>query len=92
MIKYKKQFRLYDIYRYAAIGVESKIKGIRSYSVNSNATAITIRFDDCAHSEIYYASNKQELKDIVCSVNKHLGNCDTPGPRAYAGKQLRMKI
>ena len=92
MIKYKKQFRLYDIYRYAATGVESKIKGIHSYEVNRDATVMTVRFDDYARSKIYFASNEQELKDIVRSVNKRLGNCDTPGPRAHVGKQLRMKI
>ena len=92
MIKYKKQFRLYDIYRYAATGVESKIKGIHSYEVNRDATVMTVRFGDYAHSKIYFASNEQELKNIVRSVNKSLGNCDTPGPRAYTSKQLRMKI
>lgn len=93
MIKYKKQFRLYDIYRYAATGIESKIKGIHSYEVNRDATVMTVRFGDTQdYSEIYFASNEAELKDIVRSVNKRLGNCDTPGPRAYAGRQLRMKI
>lgn len=92
MIKYKKQFRLYDIYRYATTGVESKIKGIHSYEVNRDATVMTVRFGDYEHSKIYFASNEAELKDIVRSVNKRLGNCDTPGPRAYTGKQLRMKI
>lgn len=93
MIKYKKQFRLYDIYRYAATGVESKIKGIHSYEVNRDATVMTVRFGDMPdYSKIYFASNEAELKDIVRSVNKRLGNCDTPGPRACVGKQLRMKI
>lgn len=81
MIKYKKQFRLYDIYRYAATGIESNIHGIHSYEVNRDATVMTVRFGDYEHSKIYFASNEQELKDIVRSVNKRLGNCDTPGPR-----------
>ena len=91
MIKYKKQFRLYDIYRYAATGVESKIKGIHSYEVNSDATAMTIRFGD-EYIKVYFAGNEAELKDIVRSVNKRLGNCYTPGPRARARRQLRMKV
>ena len=91
MIKYKKQFRLYDIYRYAVTGVESKIKGIHSYEVNRDATAMTIRFGD-EYIKVYFASNEAELKDIVRAVNKRLGNCDTPGPRAYVGRQLRMKM
>ena len=91
MIKYKKQFRLYDIYRYATTGIESKIKGIHSYEVNSDATAMTICFSD-KYIKVYFANNEAELKDIVRSVNKRLGNCDTPGPRAYASRQLRMKV
>ena len=91
MIKYKKQFRLYDIYRYAATGIESKIKGIHSYEVNRDATAMTICFSD-EYIKVYFASNEAELKDIVRSVNKRLGNCYTPGPRARVGRQLRMKM
>ena len=92
MIKYKKQFRLYDIYRYAATGIESKIKGIHSYEGNRDATVMTVRFGDYEHSKIYFANNEAELKDIVRSVNKRLGNCDTTGPRACASKQLLAKI
>lgn len=92
MIKSKKQFRLYDIYRYAATGVESKIKGIHSYEVNRDATVVIVRFGDFEYSKIYFANNEVELKDIVRSVNKRLGNCDTPGPRTHTSRQLRMKI
>ena len=91
MIKYKKQFRLYDIYRYAATGIESKIKGIHSYEVNRDATVMTVCFGD-GYIKVYFANNEAELKDIVRSVNKRLGNCYTPGPRAYARRQLRMKV
>lgn len=91
-VKDKKQFRLYDIYRYAATGTESHIRGIHSYEVNRDATVMTVRFGDYDHSKIYFASNEQELRDIVRSINKHLGNCDTPGPKYYKRKQMRFKI
>lgn len=80
-MKTKKQFRLYDIYRYAATGVESKIKGIHSYEVNRDATVMTVRFGDYEHSTFYFANNEKELKEIVHLVNKRLGNCDKPGPK-----------
>ena len=83
---------MYDIYRYATTGVESEIKGIHSYEVNRDATVMTVRFGDYEHSKIYFASNETELKDIVRSVNKRLGNCSIPGPKHYKGKQIRFKI
>ena len=80
-IKYKKQFRLYDIYRYAATGEESHIEGIHSYEVNSTATVMTVRYGEYGISQIYFAKNEDELKDIVKYINKRLGNCLTPGKK-----------
>lgn len=77
----KSQFRLYDIYRYAATGVESRIRGIYSYEVNRDATLVSICFDDAKTSKFYFPRNEKELKDIVKEVNKRLGNCDKPGPK-----------
>lgn len=79
--KYKKQFRLYDIYRCAATGEESHIEGIHSYEVNRDATVITVRYGEYAVSQIYFAKNESELKEIVKFVNKRLGNCLTPGKK-----------
>ena len=79
--KYKKQFRLYDIYRYAATGVESKVEGIHSYEVNRDATTMTVRYGEYAISQIYFAKNEDELKEIVKLINKRLGNCLTPGKK-----------
>ena len=80
-IKYKKQFRLYDIYRYAATGIESHVEGIHSYEVNRDATVMTVRYGEYAVSQIYFMNNEDERKDIVKYVNKRLGNCQTPGKK-----------
>jgi hypothetical protein len=79
--KYKKQFRLYDIYRYAATGEESHVEGIHSYEVNRDATVMTVRYGEYAISQIYFAKNESELKEIVKTINKRLGNCLTPGKK-----------
>lgn len=90
----KKQFRLYDLYRYAATGEQSKIKGIHSYECNATATTITIRFtnqydlDDDKLSIIRFADTEKERREVVREVNKRLNNCDTPGPKK---NQLRYK-
>lgn len=94
-IKYKKQFRLYDIYRYAATGEESHIEGIYGYEVNKDATVIAVCFGDAKHQKMYFANNEKELKEIVRHVNKRLGNCATPGPKyRVVGKrgQVRYRI
>ena len=77
----KSQFRLYDIYRYAATGVESRIRGIYSYEVNRDATVISICFGDAKTSKFYFPRDEKELKAIVKEVNRRLGNCDKPGPK-----------
>ena len=83
--KTKKQFRLYDIYRYAATGEQSSIRGIESYECNATASAMVIRFTDWTGQfryglpVNYFAKNEKELKRIVKEVNKRLGNCMKPG-------------
>lgn len=87
--KQKKQFRLYDIYRYAATGIMSNIAGIVSYECNDDASTIVVRFEDCTGefrkgvAKNYFSKNEFELKQIIKEVNKRLGNCMTPGPRRY---------
>lgn len=78
---YKKQFRLYDIYRYAATNEPSHIKGIARYTVNADATQINVWFNDDAAPQNYVAGNEQDRKDIIRAVNKVLNNCNTPGRR-----------
>lgn len=88
MSKLKKQFRLYDIYRYATTGIESKIKGIESYECNKTATTIVVRFQSSTNQFLlipvnYFSSSEEELKEIVKDINKRLNNCNKPGRRKY---------
>lgn len=81
-IKYKKQFRLYDIYRRAVMLEESHIEGIDYYTVDSKASVIRVKFvSDAIIPHCYTATNEEELKEIVRKVNTILGNCQKPGPR-----------
>lgn len=80
-MKLKKQFRLFDIYRFAATGIKDQIKGIVSYSVSVDATYIAITFADTKSVTSYYASTEEELKGVVRDVNKRLKNCRKPGKR-----------
>lgn len=87
MQKEKKQFRLYDVYRYAATGEQSNIQGIRSYECNTTATTLVVRFTDYGGSVDkplacnYFPRNERELKRVISEVNKRLGNCMKPGRR-----------
>ena len=83
-LKEKKQFRLYDIYRYAATGIMSNIRGIDSYECNDDASTVVVRFVDITGefnelSVNYFAKSEYDLKQIVKEVNKRLGNCMKPG-------------
>lgn len=86
-IKHKKQFRLYDIYRYAAIGEQSSIQGIDSYECNRDATTLVVRFTNYGgelNSSLacnFFATTETDLKQIVKEINVRLGNCMKPGPR-----------
>ena len=96
----KKQFRLYDVYRYVVTGDMSDIDGIVSYDVNKDASIVVIRYVD--YSGVYqegipcnyFSRNEKELKEVIRLINKRLNNCLTPGPKrsrtkwteAYDGK------
>ena len=76
----KKQFRLYDIYRYATIGVESKVRGIREYECNKEADILIVTFEN-DERRTYYTTGEEELRKVIKSINKKLGNCHKPGRR-----------
>lgn len=82
---YKKQFRLYDIYRYAATGIESKIYGITSYECDETASKLVVRFDDHTGeypqglAKNYFSNSEYELRQIIKEINQRLGNCIKPG-------------
>lgn len=87
MRKTKKQFRLYDIYRYIVTGDISDIDGIVSYDANKDASIVVIRYVDYSGTypegipANYFSHNEKELKDVVRLINKRLNNCLTPGPK-----------
>lgn len=77
----KKQFRLYDVYRYAAVGEMSQIRGIKSYEVNKDATVITITlYNGREYTDILMTEN--ERKAFITRINKILGNCRKPGRKS----------
>lgn len=78
MKKVKKQFRLYDIYRYIVTGEESNIMGLTSYTSNRDASVIAVEFEPKC-SRTYFAHNEHELKEVIKEVNKRLGTCAKPG-------------
>lgn len=85
----KKQFRLYDIYRYRAIREQSNIRGITKYNV-TNCT-VEIEYNNGIEYRHFY-SNEEELKGIVRTINKTLNNCDTPGPKKTKYRQMRLPV
>lgn len=84
---YKKQFRLYDIYRNATLGLSSAVKGVRDYTVESDDEQIKVivafydyeMYESCITID---ADTEAELKKFVKRVNKKLKNCRKPGPKA----------
>lgn len=80
-IKYKNQFRLYDVYRYATTCEMSNINGIDYYEVNRDASCVRIKYTTGSVSYLYKAKNEDELKEVIRTVNRKLGNCSKPGPR-----------
>ena len=78
-IKYKKQFRLYDIYRYIVTKEMSHIEGIEQYEVNYDASIIKVTYGMLTIT--YIAHNEDELKDVIREINKCLGNCSKPGKK-----------
>lgn len=78
MKKVKKQFRLYDIYRYIVTGEESNIEGITSYTANKDASVISVEYEPRC-SQTYFTRNEYELKQVITEVNKRLDNCMKPG-------------
>ena len=82
-IKAKKQFRLYDIYRYYSVHEMSDVEGIEWYKVDSHCSSISVKYEDSCIIRHYVARSESELRDVVRTINKKLGNCHKPGPRRY---------
>lgn len=77
-MKLKKQFRLYDIYRYHTIGRElgeiPNVIDIETFYLDTKLTLMQV------NGRTYVIENGEEgLREIVKMVNKMLGNCEKPG-------------
>ena len=92
--KVKKQFRLYDVYRYAATGQMSNIAGLVSYECNDSATVLVVRFEDRAGTAAngfarnFFIRNEQELKQVIKEVNAQLNNCIKPGRKKWRNEYV----
>ena len=80
-MKQKKQFRLFDLYRYVVTKERSNIKNIVAYDCNADCSVIEIFYAFPSVSRVYYATNEEELKQVISEINKFLGTCRKPGPR-----------
>lgn len=82
--KYKRQYRLFDIYRYISTGEKSRIMGISNYYIDKDVltticvTGQVIRTDV---SDIKGGISENAIKSHTKYVNKHLRNCKRPGPK-----------
>ena len=84
---YKKQFRLYDIYRKVTLKQSSAIKGVREYAVKltDERIEIIVSFYDYEMYESCITispDTEAKLKKFIKRVNKKLKNCRKPGPKA----------
>lgn len=80
---YKKQFRLFDVYRYIATGQQSHIKGISLYSASTCTLRISYDNDSLniyGYDDFFY-KNENDLKKAIKIINKLLGNCHKPGKK-----------
>lgn len=69
-MKIKKQFRLFDLYRYATLGLKSQFEDIEDYDCNSDVSVITITFYGTGQRR-YFAKDENEIKDIIKQINKY---------------------
>lgn len=87
-MKVKKQFRLYDIYRYLSTEHFDNIKGISSFYCikKDNTFTIHIYYVNKSLTALegfasYTTMTEVGLRNIVKEVNKMLGNCRKPGKK-----------
>ena len=81
-MKLKKQFRLYDIYRYVALKYGEMrnanyipfVKGIEDFYCDSKMTIV-----QCNGHSYFVEEGEEGLREIVKAINKQLGNCHKPG-------------
>lgn len=83
--KYKRQYRLFDIYRYISTGKKSKIMGIKDYTIEQEVLT-TICINDWPIvtdiTDADGATSEEAIKIHIKNVNRLLRNCKRPGPKA----------
>lgn len=83
--KYKKQYRLFDIYRYISTGEKSKIMGISDYTARDGIIqTVCVDTTDFVTdvSDIDGTISEDAVRAHIKIVNAHLRNCKRPGPKA----------
>ena len=78
---YKKQFRLFDVYRYIATGEQSHIKGISSYAASTCALQVIYDSPKTYSNGTFFYEHEEELKKAISKINKCLNNCHKPGKK-----------
>lgn len=78
---YKKQFRLFDVYRYIATGKKSHIKGISAYVASIYALQVIYDSPKTYDNSTFFYNNEDELKKAISKINKCLNNCHKPGKK-----------
>lgn len=84
MSEYKKQYRLFDIYRYISTGTKSKIMGIADYHAVHGILTTTCVDKFVVNTDITDIEgtlSEDAIKTHIRNVNAHLRNCKKPGPR-----------
>lgn len=84
MSEYKKQYRLFDIYRYISTGEKSKIMGIADYHAVHGILTTTCTDTHAVISDITDIEgtlSEDAIKLHIKQVNAYLRNCKKPGPR-----------
>lgn len=80
---YKRQFRLFDVYRYIATLRQSHIKGIRFYYASK--LSLQVYYDNDSlntyDNTMFFYKDESDLKNAVKTINKLLGNCHKPGKK-----------
>lgn len=74
----KLRFGVIDIYKAAATGETSKVKGIVSYEVNKDATVMVVMYEDptgeypAGLARNYFMNNEFDVYATVSMINKRI--------------------
>lgn len=84
-MKFKKQFRAYDIYRTYRLNEPSHIYGITDYRLDDYGTGINVTFYERSTGQQYIhywtINTEDQIKACVKDINNILRNCRKPGKK-----------